>query len=948
MTDETKQRTFFPTDPPENLPELGNDRERSISNNLAASLCLIASVLLMVLMGAVYMKDSRAFRDELRVKANEYIHRLSGVLSIAIWNYDLGHIRWIGEEYSRDEAVYYLCIQDRAGGIFYTYGGLRDGEAHEFRRESVTYGGEVLGTVSIALSMSAYKASLDRLLSLTIVLGGGAIFTILFSTGVVLRVLLRRPLAEFREGMDRLADGDFSSPLGAGQYRELAGIAHRFREMARTIQEREKAAAEANYRLTREVAERQRAVAVNQTLYDISTAVNASDGLDRLYAYIHEALGRIITAGNLFIALYHPESDALSFPYYRDEKDARPDMIRQVGQRNSLTYEVIRSGRPRLFRRADLEEMRDTDRPFIGTLCEVWIGAPLRTDERIIGAVVLQSYADPNCYTHEDLDVLASVSERIATAIAHKRSREALKESELRFKSLFDLSPQGIMLTESRTGRLVDVNDQFCRIIHRRREEIISLSLSRIGVWPEEEWERMAAVLAVRGEIQGGETVFTPREGETRHLLVFARPITIAHEDLALILFVDVTTGKRDMEEKRLLTEKLNRSRKMESLGMLVGGVAHDLNNILLGIVSYPDLLLEGLPPDHAMRRPLELIQKSGERAAAVVSDLLTLARGVASVKEVCDMNAIVGEYLESPEFQELRDRYPATECVLRLEEGMIPVRCSMIHVRKALMNLVSNAFEALLASGRIGIATFRRRTERPLHGHETIPPGHYAVLQVRDDGPGISEEDKAQIFEPFYSRKVMGRSGSGLGLTVVWNTAQDHGGYVDVSSRPGETVFELYFPLDPGTPVAPDEEGYRRDHSGQGERILVVDDDENQRVIACDMLLHLGYRPHAVDGGRAALRYLAEEVVDLVLLDMIMENGMNGRETYERIIEMRPGQRAVISSGYADTEDVRRVRELGAAVFLKKPYTLNQLGKAVRDAILEEIHDEDREAVCG
>jgi signal transduction histidine kinase/ActR/RegA family two-component response regulator len=384
--------------------------------------------------------------------------------------------------------------------------------------------------------------------------------------------------------------------------------------------------------------------------------------------------------------------------------------------------------------------------------------------------------------------------------------------------------------------------------------------------------------------------------------------------------------------------KKLARARKMEAIGALAGGVAHDLNNILSGVVSYPDLLLMGGDLSPNQRNVIENIREAGFRAVAVVEDLLTMARGVASARERVNVNQVIHEYLHSPEHQRLVQVHPGIVVEQALDKELFHIRASRIHVTKALMNLVSNAVEAV--QGRIGglvtIKTENRYIDRPLKGYSDVEVGEYAVLTVEDNGPGISGHEPDQIFEPFYTKKVMGRSGTGLGLTVVWNVMQDHDGYVDVSTRESGARFRLYFPI---TREAPREEMTPRtgqEYIANGETVLVIDDMEDQRKIACAMLAKLGYAPHAVSSGEEALEYLKDRKVDILLLDMIMDPGMNGLETYRRIIEIHPGAKAVIASGYSLSKDVVAAQDLGAGVFIRKPYTLAKLGAALKEMLLD------------
>ena len=235
---------------------------------------------------------------------------------------------------------------------------------------------------------------------------------------------------------------------------------------------------------------------------------------------------------------------------------------------------------------------------------------------------------------------------------------------------------------------------------------------------------------------------------------------------------------------------------------------------------------------------------------------------------------------------------------------------------------------------GTVTISTMNRYLDEPLKGYEQVRRGEYAVLSVSDDGPGIDSEDLERIFEPFYTKKKLGRSGSGLGLSVVWNTLQDHQGYKDVRSSEKGTVFELYFPAERMPMAAPEKQVPLKDYMGNGEKILVVDDEARQRDIAFRLLTELNYHTATAPDGEAAIEYVKREPFDLILLDMIMPGGMDGHETYAEIIKISPGQKAVLASGYARTKEVRAAQALGAGKYLKKPYVLQKLGLAIKEEL--------------
>jgi len=259
---------------------------------------------------------------------------------------------------------------------------------------------------------------------------------------------------------------------------------------------------------------------------------------------------------------------------------------------------------------------------------------------------------------------------------------------------------------------------------------------------------------------------------------------------------------RRAEEERGRLERSLQTARRMESIGKLAGGVAHDLNNTLGSIVGYPDLLLEDLPADSPMRDILENIRKSGIKAAAIVNDMVTLSRNGVVATDIVSLTAVVGDYCAGPEFRQLRAYHPGVEVDLCLAEDPLYVRGSFFHLSKVIMNLASNAAEAMPDGGRLGILTEKRRVPEAPAADGGPGAREYALLRVADTGIGIAEEDLDRIYEPFYTKKTMGRSGTGLGMSVVWGSVQDHGGTIEVDSVEGKgTVFTVRLPLSEEAP---------------------------------------------------------------------------------------------------------------------------------------------------
>jgi CheY-like chemotaxis protein len=367
-------------------------------------------------------------------------------------------------------------------------------------------------------------------------------------------------------------------------------------------------------------------------------------------------------------------------------------------------------------------------------------------------------------------------------------------------------------------------------------------------------------------------------------------------------------------------------------LGLLAGGVAHDLNNVLSGIVGYPDLLLMELAEDSPLRKPILTMQGSGQKAADIVQDLLTLARRGVITPDVLNLNDLVKDYLASPEHERLEAFHSDVQIETNLDRELLNIKGSSTHLRKTVMNLVSNAAEAQVGGGKISLLTQNQYIDRPLKGYDNIQEGDYVVLEVSDNGVGIAAEELNRIFEPFYTKKVMGRSGTGLGMAVVWGTVQDHRGYIDIESKEGKgTTFYLYLPVTRDRIVEKKAVIPVETYKGAGQSILIVDDVRDQRELASRMLTTLGYSANTVSSGEGAIDYLKNNSTALVLLDMIMDPGIDGLDTYRQILKLHPKQKAIIASGFSETKRVKEAQKLGAGQYVKKPYTLENLGLAVR-----------------
>jgi two-component system, cell cycle sensor histidine kinase and response regulator CckA len=393
--------------------------------------------------------------------------------------------------------------------------------------------------------------------------------------------------------------------------------------------------------------------------------------------------------------------------------------------------------------------------------------------------------------------------------------------------------------------------------------------------------ELKESVLAcLQGRVVHVQTMLRKEQGRTSYWSITLSPYYLNNDEIAGYV-IDI----RDVTGQIEIQNRLENAQKMEAIGLLARGVAHDLNNILSGLVSYPDMLLIGRAADDPMTKPLQTIKKSGERAAAIVQDLLTLAR------------RNIG---------------------------------SAVHLQQIVMNLFSNALEAMPGGGQVTLATENRYLDKEYIGYECVPAGEYTLLSIDDTGVGMSSLEIKRIFEPFYTNKILGRSGTGLGMAVVWGAIKDHKGFIDILSEPGKgTLFTMYFPI--SREALPEKkEAVLQSFMGKGEKILAVDDMEEQRILAVQILHLLGYVVDVASSGEEAVKRCRDGAFDLIILDMIMPNGMDGFATYERIKTFRNVKNAIIVSGFSDSRNVQKAQEYGAGMYLKKPYTITSLAQAV------------------
>lgn len=383
----------------------------------------------------------------------------------------------------------------------------------------------------------------------------------------------------------------------------------------------------------------------------------------------------------------------------------------------------------------------------------------------------------------------------------------------------------------------------------------------------------------------------------------------------------------RDVTQRRELEEQLLRAHRLETAGRIAGQVAHDFNNLLSPMVAFPDIIKEELPEGHPAVQYCDAMIEAARRMADINQDLLTMGRRGRSVQKPMDLNKLIREAVSG-----MMDCPETLNTNVLLDPDLFPVNGAAAQLMRVVVNLIANAREAMQDVGCLTLKTMNVDVGGSAGRYNRVHPGRYVCLSVSDTGCGIVPETLDKIFDAFFTTKNTDvRRGSGLGLSVVQAIVEDHQGYIDLESEEGKgSTFLIYLPVG-GESVKP--EPAAACPRGR-ERVLVVDDDPLQRQVTGQLLRKLGYQVEEATTGEEAVDLVREHGVDLLVLDMIMPPGIDGAETYRRVLQVRPGQKAIILSGFAESDRVEVARDLGAGAFLRKPVRKQELAQAVREVL--------------
>ena len=501
-----------------------------------------------------------------------------------------------------------------------------------------------------------------------------------------------------------------------------------------------------------------------------------------------------------------------------------------------------------------------------------------------------------------------------------KLAEEALEESEKRFKDIAENMADWIWETDSK-GVYTYVSSNVESILGYTADEVIGKT--PFDFMTPKETERVGQLFqrisTEKKSLHNLENWNLTKGGQSVCLLTNGIPLLDDQGNLLGYRGVDT-----DITETIRLQALESRAERLETAGTIAGQVAHDFNNLLAPIMAYPDFIHELLPHDHKAHAYLDSIENAAQKIANINQDLLTMGRRGHYNLEVLDLNRVVLQAV-----QEMESRTKTVTCEMKLCEDLMKTKAGGAQIHRMLSNLLVNAQDAMQDIGQITIRTENYYADDTSVAFGRVPKGEYIKLTVSDNGCGIPEDIIQKILDPFFSTKTTDKKrGSGLGLSVVDAVMKDHDGYLDLSSKVGiGTSFYLYFPVTREDSGEADPERLM----GGTETVLIVDDDNIQRDVSSQLLTKLGYNVSSVESGEKAIEFLGEKPQNLVILDMVMPGGIDGTETYRQILAISPHQKAIIISGFSESDRVFEVQKLGAGAFVKKPITKNIIAAAVR-----------------
>jgi PAS domain S-box-containing protein len=661
-----------------------------------------------------------------------------------------------------------------------------------------------------------------------------------------------------------------------------------------------------------DITETRRAEQIQAALYRIALSTMEATSLQELARRIHGILAGLIQAQNFYVAIFDERTGLMSFPYYADEMDSMPQP-RRLGR--TLTDLVLKSGEAHLLTPEIIDALiRAGAAEVQGTRPLDWLGVPLLAGEVPFGVMVVQSYTSTVRYTEATVDLLRFVSTQVAASIRRKQAEEAARQEHARTERYLAVA-EVILVTFDLQGRVTMLNRKGHSVLGYPEGSLLGRDWIQTCLPPEARpgvTELFRQIAAGRMEPMGyRENLVLCKDGSKR--LIAWHNAVITGDDGGPFEILssgeDITERRQAEAERALLEAQLSQAQKMESLGSLAGGVAHDMNNVLGAILAMSSAHLETQPKDSPVYRAFDKIAQAATRGGKMVQGLLSFARKNPSEEREVDLNALLSEqaqFLEHTTLSRIRlelDLAPHLRLITGDPNALTP----------AFMNLFVNSLDAMPNGGTLLIRT-RNRDQASVE------------VLVEDTGCGMSKEVLAKALDPFFTTKAVGK-GTGLGLSLVYSTVKAHCGRVEIQSEPGRgTRVKLWFPARTDPARAADAALGGAAAPAEPMSVLLVDDDDLFRDSAQVLLETLGYRVSVAARGEEGLAQLEAGLdPDVVILDVNMP-GLGGGDTLVRLRALRPDLPVLLATGRVDQTAVELTRTHPRVVLMAKPFGLHDL----------------------
>ena len=675
-----------------------------------------------------------------------------------------------------------------------------------------------------------------------------------------------------------------------------------------------------------DITERKRSERLQNALYRIAEASHSVQDLPRFYAEIHRIVGHLMFAKNLYIALFDPWAETLTYPYYADELDSPPEGELPLGR--GRTEYVLRTGRAILLTPDKFEKLaRAGEMELVGSPCVDWIGVPLKDGSKTFGVLVVQSYNEAVRYSESDVDVLNFVSQQVASAILRKKHEDALRDSESRYRNMVVSAVYGIYRS-SPDDMFLEVNPAMVKMLgYDSAGDLLRVKISQDIYADPDNRQQLIERYKTGGKVENVEVKWKRKDGKIITVRLSGR--TLTRTDGTVDSFEMIA---EDVTERRALEEQLRQSQKMEAVGRLAGGIAHDFNNLLTVIKGYSDLLLDEFKPADRFHGEVEEIRKAADRAASLTRQLLAFSRQQVLAPKVLDLNAIVAN------IDRLLRRLLGADIDLQttLARDLGRAKADPGQIEQVIMNLAVNARDAMPNGGKLTIETANITLDEDYaREHIGAQAGSYVMLAVSDNGSGMSESVRQRIFEPFFTTKEVGK-GTGLGLSTVYGIVKQSGGYIWVYSELGVgTTFKVYLPrVDAPVDATAIRLSPQTSYAGT-ETVLLVEDEDGVRALVRQVLTRHGYTVLEARHGSEALLQCERHkgTIHLLVSDVVLEQ-MSGPELAKRLLALRSDLKVLFVSGYTDDAIIHQGVLTSDTAFLQKPFTTEALARKIRQVL--------------